>query len=379
MAQISALMKAPPTRCGRIVAGLVGGDMNTISQLDAASHKAENVELRDIWEDISPPPIPQLKPFQKDLTLGRARGNTWGYQSRGPRARKRLDKFFYTGSADTVPLLEAQDLTGKIGRLGIGVKTKVEVCEYEQKGIYKVGRGRWVEKWVTDHIDPEREWRADLEKYPSYSDIKERHKNLLETGVRKEIDVWVSDHFGITVGLRGPYCDFTPNANFPKTETPVGRTAMQQYQDAIAYKSHLSYDLYENATVPVDHEPSSLYLDNTSLFTEHHTMFDDPVICSSNASPHPLTASNNSKPGLESVLSKPESNSAVSARIEKRKANTHAARRYRQNRLDKLAKLESALKATQLERDALKVQVAKLEGETQVLREIIGERRMESC
>ena len=100
LARISALMKAPPSPCTQIVAGLVGGDMNSISQLDAASHEAENVQLRDIWEETSPLPISQRRPFPEDLTFGRAKGNTWGYQSRAKRAYKRLDKFFYTGSAD---------------------------------------------------------------------------------------------------------------------------------------------------------------------------------------------------------------------------------------------------------------------------------------
>lgn len=185
LAQVSALMKAPPTSRAQIVAGLVGGDMNPISPIDAASHEAENVKLRDVWEETPPPPIPLLKPFQKDLTCGRARGNTWGYQSRAARSRKRLDKFFYTGSADTVPLPEAQDLTGKIGRLGIGVKTKVEVWESEQMELHIV-KGNFVQKSVKRHIDPESKWC----------------KGLLEIGVRKEIDTWVSDHFGITVGFR---------------------------------------------------------------------------------------------------------------------------------------------------------------------------------
>ena len=193
LARISALMKAPPSPCTQIVAGLVGGDMNSISPLDAVSHEAENVKLRDVWEEISPPPIPQRKPFQKDLTFGRARGNTWGYQSQTARTRKRLDKFFYTGSTDTVPLHEAQDLAGKIGRVGIGVKTKVEVFESERKEL-RVVKGKFVEKCVTRHIDPERE---RITVFPEDFVRKEA-----ENGVRKEVDMWVSDHFGITVGLR---------------------------------------------------------------------------------------------------------------------------------------------------------------------------------
>ncbi|KAK5202641.1 hypothetical protein LTR96_011378 [Exophiala xenobiotica] len=58
-------------------------------------HKKSDVDLKDAWEDISTPP-PALKPFQKDLSYGRARGNTWGYQSKRHQERKHMDKFLYT-------------------------------------------------------------------------------------------------------------------------------------------------------------------------------------------------------------------------------------------------------------------------------------------
>ena len=128
----------------------------------------------------------------------------------------------------------------------------------------------------------------------------------------------------------------------------------------------------------MDHDIFSLDQDRTAVLTEPRTIFGDPVCYSSNSLPHPRTASSDSRPGLESALPKPEPSSALSSRVEKRKANTLAARRYRQNRLDKVAELELALKATHLERDALKVQVAKLEGENHVLRKIVGE-KMKSC
>ena len=86
--------------------------MNSISPLDAVIHKASNVDLRDVWEDSPPPPIPALESFEKNLTYGRAQGNTWGYQSKddtwdypsNAKTPKRLDKLLYTGSVDTVPL-----------------------------------------------------------------------------------------------------------------------------------------------------------------------------------------------------------------------------------------------------------------------------------
>ena len=130
LAQISALLKAPPTKYVQITGDLVGGDMNHISLLDFSCHKMADIDLFDVWEDISPPPIPELKPFQKDLSYGRAKGNTWGYQSKNAHSRKRLDKFFYTGSVEIMTIPEAQDLAGKIGRLGIGTKTRVGTWEH---------------------------------------------------------------------------------------------------------------------------------------------------------------------------------------------------------------------------------------------------------
>ena len=60
-----------------------------------------------------------------------------------------------------------------------------------------------------------------------------------------------------------------------------------------------------------------------------------------------------------------------SARIEKRKQNTLAARRYRQKRVDQMSTLETELKETQAERDALKVRLARLEGEVETLRQLL--------
>lgn len=59
------------------------------------------------------------------------------------------------------------------------------------------------------------------------------------------------------------------------------------------------------------------------------------------------------------------------SRIEKRKQNTLAARRYRQKRVDQMNSLESTLKEVQSERDALTVRCARLEGEVEVLRQLL--------
>jgi hypothetical protein len=59
------------------------------------------------------------------------------------------------------------------------------------------------------------------------------------------------------------------------------------------------------------------------------------------------------------------------SKIEKRKANTLAARRYRQKRVDQMSGLEAELKEVKAERDDLKVRCAKLEGEVEALRALL--------
>jgi len=51
-----------------------------------------------------------------------------------------------------------------------------------------------------------------------------------------------------------------------------------------------------------------------------------------------------------------------------------AARRYRQKRVDQMSSLEAALKEVERERDALRVRVAKLEGETDILKSLLSKK-----
>jgi Basic region leucine zipper len=114
---------------------------------------------------------------------------------------------------------------------------------------------------------------------------------------------------------------------------------------------------------------------NSAAFTADNTILGNLVAYSPN--PELDTKStgsrSRSRSSPEDVSSKPVPNKSNS-RIEKRRANTLAARRYRQKRLDQVAELESALKETQLERDALKVQLARLQGETELLRDLVRNR-----
>ena len=88
----------------------------------------------------------------------------------------------------------------------------------------------------------------------------------------------------------------------------------------------------------------------------------------------PPTSSSRVNPPMSSVKPPTPSAESNTTLAEKRRLNTLAARRSRQRRLDQVASLESELKETQLERDALKARVARLEGETEVLRQVLRER-----
>ncbi|KAI5370029.1 Putative basic-leucine zipper domain-containing protein [Septoria linicola] len=59
-------------------------------------------------------------------------------------------------------------------------------------------------------------------------------------------------------------------------------------------------------------------------------------------------------------------------KVQKRKRNTEAARRYRQRKEDKTSELEAALKAMTQERDQLSLKLARAEAEAGVLRSLIG-------
>lgn len=86
-----------------------------------------------------------------------------------------------------------------------------------------------------------------------------------------------------------------------------------------------------------------------------------------------------SKPSAQALApTAPASNTTSSdeSRIRQRILNTLASRRYRQRCVDETHNLASALKETQAERDALKIQVAKLQGEVEGLKHTLQERNL---
>lgn len=61
-----------------------------------------------------------------------------------------------------------------------------------------------------------------------------------------------------------------------------------------------------------------------------------------------------------------------SSRVEKRRLNTLAARRCRQRRADRMKTLEDELEKIRKERDELRLQVSKMEGETEALKGLLN-------
>ncbi|PMD54864.1 uncharacterized protein K444DRAFT_617327 [Hyaloscypha bicolor E] len=171
LAQASALLKAPPTRHSEILAGLLRANLNQDCPFFALSRMAGNVDLCDFWDDTTYPPTRILR---------RPTRNSKGYRKPNVRPAKRIDNFLYTGMIDAGPLLDVQDVTGRAGRLGVGLKTTVRTGEYYFKRRLKLTK------------------REHGSKFPrkSHSDIYQ------EGGIRKELEVLVSSHGGSAIGIR---------------------------------------------------------------------------------------------------------------------------------------------------------------------------------
>lgn len=125
---------------------------------------------------------------------------------------------------------------------------------------------------------------------------------------------------------------------------------------------------------PPFQQPKSNSSDNSPSF-EDETSFQGPDH-SSNAYRTPTSDSSTSLSRSDVTTSEAHmsrSRSPVSrSRVEKRQANTLAARRYRQKRVSHVNELEAALEAIKAERDSLRVRVGELEGETRVLKGLVG-------
>jgi len=112
--------------------------------------------------------------------------------------------------------------------------------------------------------------------------------------------------------------------------------------------------------------PATIPTLSVNEFENSHTLDDSP-----HAAPSLSTPGSRSRSSPGDNKSRPVSGTESSSRVEKRKANTIAARRYRQKRNDQVAELEAELVKTRLEKDAFKEQVLKLQGETEILKDLL--------
>ncbi|KAM7205979.1 hypothetical protein V8F33_000809 [Rhypophila sp. PSN 637] len=169
-----------------VIGGIVAGDMACKTPSEHEFHKTPEVDLKDVWDDMPRPPAPHTG--KRDPTLGRYRGHTFGYQSNPAHNpyHARHDKFFYTGLIETVPLVnEAEDIVGKFGRLGLGLKTEAEVWERRAEG------------------EDRKNEKVSVSSYVGYEKVLRASSLGKEHGCTKvKAEIWASDHFAITVGVR---------------------------------------------------------------------------------------------------------------------------------------------------------------------------------
>ncbi|KZZ92293.1 bZIP transcription factor, bZIP-1 [Ascosphaera apis ARSEF 7405] len=122
-------------------------------------------------------------------------------------------------------------------------------------------------------------------------------------------------------------------------------------------------------SVPVSTDTQSSKRRKRTVATASST--SPTVSHSSNATDSPTATASASASAPADASVSPPSTAADSA-AEKRRRNTLAARRCRQRQLDRVAALESALEEALKERDDARVEIARLKGENEVLRSLIG-------
>ncbi|QSZ36017.1 hypothetical protein DSL72_007141 [Monilinia vaccinii-corymbosi] len=167
----------------------------------------------------------------------------------------------------------------------------------------------------------------------------------------------------------------------PVTATTTAGTALQSTIGFYA-PQRSDHEFYSNVNFmgqsdvgSIDNIPQShSFLDNQ---THRAISTDQSSQPSPNSKPATSQAQSSppSPPSPSPETRTPTSSSTTMSRVEKRKSNTLAARRYRQKRVDQMSSLEAALKEVERERDALKVRVAKLEGETETLKSLLSSKK----
>ncbi|EMD88090.1 hypothetical protein COCHEDRAFT_1227317 [Bipolaris maydis C5] len=202
---------------------------------------------------------------------------------------------------------------------------------------------------------------ADWQLGPSYSGPQDNN-HLIDTSL-------LATSSASTGNLIVPDASLYPTADF--NLFPTGNSPYLGHDFQLFPQGHGSLSTTGD-TIDTLAMAQSMKLSNNMDAAAHMTRDDSQSGSSwtsrkdrSSSSPEHVSSSKTS-----STKSSPVVQEAAS-RIEKRKANTLAARRYRQKRVDQMSTLEAELKEIKAERDELKVRNARLEGEVETLRALL--------
>jgi hypothetical protein len=141
------------TQTAKIVASLLGGDMNALHPDESTLHR--QMGLPDAWKDNISLYKTSSGNSESEIEISRdsSSGHTWGYQSiNNKRSPKRLDKFFYAGDLKTIPLTETQERIEMVRRLGVGLTAHVPLNKCADKQTLSMDIGDIKSVWVSDHF-----------------------------------------------------------------------------------------------------------------------------------------------------------------------------------------------------------------------------------
>jgi len=127
----------------------------------------------------------------------------------------------------------------------------------------------------------------------------------------------------------------------------------------------------DNTTQPISENESSIFFNTFELApsppTNAHSHSQSPSLSTT----PPSSTASSSSPKDHSSTPKSSLSHANPDKIKKRTLNTVAARRYRQKKVDQVVGLEAALQESEAEKDELRLRVARLEAEVDVLRGLV--------
>ncbi|KAG8362099.1 hypothetical protein FVEN_g8 [Fusarium venenatum] len=134
---VSELLNGKWSQGQQTLGGLVGGNMGPLAVSERHIHRDPEIGLMNVWENRPAPVPPTVKPSRND-ERSKARADAWTFHPDRKRHERKLDKFLYIGSIETVTLDEAENKTRKMGRFGRDWKTQAgskKVCVSEHSGI----------------------------------------------------------------------------------------------------------------------------------------------------------------------------------------------------------------------------------------------------